>query len=382
MSSISFINKKIGKTQFVWFKNSNMYLQLEETAWFIFSKMVVKYEPDKIAQQFSLEYGTSLKESLQLVFEIRDQADRFNQSSNEESRNFYTKYMGNHHPRLSKEHCYKLENTTIHFYYENEYYENFIHPLISVFEITGGEQTDTTFELFSYEKNVVVRVNGEVIGKWGLDQSHLVKGRIFIELINSMYNKSEKDWLMTVHASAITNGQKTMLFSAEPGSGKTTIAALLKTKGLRLIADDFVPVERGTFKAFPFPLAMSIKPGSMKILAPLFPGLEEKPLNYISDEKSVRYFPIELGQDFKRQAHPVTNFIIVQYDQSVDFELTHLSKPEAVKQLLNQAWIFPFEENVHSFFNWLEKTTFYKLTYSNTSRALDTIEKLFNDEKQ
>src|SRR5690606_33142888 len=136
------------------------------------------------------------------------------------------------------------------------------------------------FELFKSQDMIVFRFNGEVKGTWKKDETHLVKGLIFMYLINVIHGKTEADWLMTVHASAISNGRKTILFSAPPNHGKTTIAALLQNRGYKLISDDFVPIDRNSLKAYPFPIAMSVKQTSMDLLASLFPGLEQKPLNF------------------------------------------------------------------------------------------------------
>ena len=98
-----------------------------------------------------------------------------------------------------------------------------------------------------------------------------------------MHDKTDADWLMTVHASAITNGKKTILFSAPPPcNGKTTIADLLQARGYKLISDAFVTIDRYSFKAYPFPIAMSVKEGSIDLLASLFPALEQRLPDHIN----------------------------------------------------------------------------------------------------
>jgi hypothetical protein len=183
---------------------------------------------------------------------------------------------------------------------------------------------------------------------------------------------------MTVHASAITNGKKTILFSAPPNHGKTTIAALLQSRGYKLISDDFVPIDRNSFKAYPFPIAMSVKQTSMDLLASLFPALEQKTLNYISPEKSVRFLPPNANPDVTKEVFPVRDFVFIQYNSSVDFIWEKLDPLKAMKLLLDQAWVTPIKGNTEILFERIMELSFYQLTYSNNEKALDAIANLFD----
>jgi hypothetical protein len=199
-------------------------------------------------------------------------------------------------------------------------------------------------------------------------------------LINVIHDKTDADWLMTVHASAITNGKKTILFSAPPNRGKTTIAALLQSRGYQLISDDFVPIDRNFFRAYPFPIAMSVKQTSTDLLASFFPSLEQKPLNYISSEKSVRYLPAIDNTDVINCILPVHEFIFIEYNKSVDFKWEKLDPLKAIMLLLDQAWIAPNNGNAEILFDQFMKNSFYQLTYSDNEKALNTITNLFNND--
>jgi len=58
-----------------------------------------------------------------------------------------------------------------------------------------------------------------------------------------------------IHGSAVSDGKSTILFTAECGGGKSTIAALLQAHGLNVIADDMVSIATKTGKIYPFPTA-------------------------------------------------------------------------------------------------------------------------------
>ena len=382
MLTIPYIQKKIGSRHFVWFQNSNRYIQLEEPAWFVFRKVAKRCKPATIIADFITRYGLSAEESAVFVGDIRSEIENLNQPDNTQIR------MEKVPDELNKinftpysVHRYRLGNKLIEFCYETPVFEHYLHPLIGHLETAETGDAMPLFELFGARERIVFRYNGEAKGIWSNGETHLVKGLIFMFLINVMHDKTDTDWLMTVHASAITNGLKTILFSAPPGHGKTTMAALLQSRGYQLISDDFVPIERNSFKAYPFPIAMSVKQGSMEVLGTLFPALEQKGLNYISPEKIVRYFTPESHSDVSSAAFPVREFVFIEYNSSVDFEWKKLDPGNAIKQLLDQAWIVPDQGNAAFLFEWITQVSFFQLTYSDNEMALDTIINLIDHEQ-
>lgn len=382
MLTIPFIKKKIGFSYLVWFQNSNAFVQFEEPAWFVFNKIIKQHNTETIANDFSFRYDISPDESMTFVNEISSGVEKLNQVDEPDNRtDQFSEDVNKHYFTPYSNYRYRLGDKTVTFSYESHYFENYIHPLICYLATTEDINESHFFELFSFQDRVIFRYNGEVKGSWTKDESHLVKGLIFMFLINVMYDKTEADWLMTIHASAITNGKKTILFSASPGNGKTTIAALLQSKGYRLISDDFVPISRSSFCAYPFPISMSVKEGAVDLLASLFPVLKQKTVNYIAPDKSVRYLPANPDPDIAKAVLPVHEIIFIQYNPAVDFSLEKLETLKGIKHLLDQAWVSPLKSNVTELLNRIERLSFYQLTYSNNTKTLDAISNLFeNDE--
>jgi hypothetical protein len=380
MPAISYIKKKVGQKYLVWLQNSNQYIQLEEPAWFVFNRITKRFSTGTIANECVMRYGTSPDESLAFVKEIRSQIAKANTSTKSTSGNFGVSDELNNHKFIPfSVHNYKLGNRAVTFSFETPLFELYLHPLIAHFETEDNSADRPIFELFARQGQVVFRYNGIVKGIWTKDETHLVKGLIFMFLINVMHGKRDTDWLMTVHASAITNWKKTILFSAEAGKGKTTIAALLQTRGFQLISDDFVPIDRESFCAYPFPIAMSVKEGSMDLLAPKFPSLKEKPLNYLSAEKSVRYLSFN-DVDTTKAIFPVNEFILIEYNNTIDFQMEKIDPINGLKLLFDESWISPTPGNAAILFDRIPHLSFYKLTYSNNQKAVDALTTLFNHE--
>ncbi len=365
------------KKKLVWFENSDLFFQMEDPAWFVFDKLQMSNSLDEIAKEFSSFYALDIKESFAFVQDMFLRIEKMNQplEYDETLERIKISVVDSSFDIFSV-YTYKLGDKLIKFSYGSFWLEEYIHPLIMHLLTKEDEVPEKAcFELFSYEDKVVFRIDGEVKGVWYNDESSYVKGAVFYQLINKLHNKLDEDWLMTVHASAITNGNKTILFSAAPGSGKTTMAALLQARGYSLISDDYVPFGKHCLNAYPFPIAMSIKEGSMELLSAHYPELTEKTAVYINSEKTVRYLPIL--NDKMGMVHPAQDFVFVNYNKDVDFDLEKLELTDAIKLCLDQIWVPPNKETVGMFFDRLKKLSFYRLTYSNNDKALDAITNLF-----
>ena len=381
MQAIPLIRKKIGNSNLVWFENSNSYVQLEEPAWYVVSKTARRCKPATIAKAVELRYCISASESQTFVNEILTEVEKLNRREVKiiEPGQF-SDNLNEYHFTPYTIHSYLLGDKHVTFSFESRLFEHYIHPLISHLETGPVTGAPPLFELFAHEQQVVFRFNGEVKGVWTSDETHLMKGLIFMVLINVMHGKTDSNWLMTVHASAITNKKKTILFSAPPGHGKTTIAALMQSKGYELISDDFVPIDNLSFNAWPFPIAMSVKQGSMEVLTNHFPTLKQKKATYISPEKSVRYLAPPDKLNSSKAAFPVHELVFIEYNTSIDFRFEKLDPIKGLKLLLDQAWIVPAPDNAKRLLELVPRISFFNLTYSDTEKALEAIAELFNHE--
>lgn len=378
MPGIEFIKKKIGLSYLVWLPKGNKYVLLEEPAWFVFSKIAKRYKPSAIAALCAERYALSQSECTAFVNDIQSTIQQMNVPAiGNRTKDSDSELCGYRFLPYST-HTYCFGTSLIQFSFETEDFEYYLHPLISHLETKDNSKKDSLFELFGYEDKIVFRLNGEVKGTWAEDESHLVKGMIFMHLMNVMYGKTDDFWLMTVHASALSNGKKTIAFPARPGSGKTTMAAMLRNKGYQLVSDDFVPIDKYQFRAWPLPLAMSVKQGAMNLISSMYPEIEDKPLNYITPEKSVRYLYPGDAHESTLEAQPVKEFVFITYNPQVDFQYNKIEASRAVALLLDQSWISPCGGAAEILLNQLGHWAFYELTYSDNQKALDTIVNLFD----
>jgi len=379
MPAIKYVKKKIGLAYLVWFQNSNLYTQLEEPAWFVFRKTVKRHKAETIAHECSHRYGLSYNECLQFVNDIRSNIKQMNKyveiADQDET---YPDKLKTKKFKIFSTRRYQITENIIELSVENQRFESYLHPLIGYLETDNTNKKISLFELFEYEGKSVFRLNGEVKGIWTRDETNRLIGFLYMSLINEMYGKTDDFWLMTVHAAALTNGRKTILIPAESGSGKTTMAAMLQNHGYQLISDDFVPIDRHLFRAWPFPIAMSVKQGAMDVLSQIYPDLEKNPIKLTSSKKNVRYLTPYYNPEFSELAFPIKEVVSIKYDPLVEFEFKKADKLKSIKLLLDQSWILPNAGNAGAFLDQVSQWSFYQLTYSNTEKALEAISKLFD----
>jgi hypothetical protein len=173
---------------------------------------------------------------------------------------------------------------------------------------------------------------------------------------------------------------KAFIFSASAGSGKSTVAAILKANGPGYVSDDFIAATTNG-NVYPFPASISVKEGAMQVLSGYYPELNEKDLEKASTGKMVRYLPVNNFTESLPDGIPVAGFIFVNYKAGSGFSLAEVAKKEALQLLLQETWVNPKTSFIQAFFEWVEKTPFYKMTYSDNNKMISTIKNMLEYER-
>lgn len=398
-----FISKKYRGLHFVWLQKSNTYLMLKEPAFDILTFIAEGKPNNLICDHLKNQYHFLPQVASQLIEGFQNELALLNQTV--AGRNdMDMKPYESHNFTAYSQRFYRAGNRIIEFSFETPLFESYLHPLIAHLEVGPTDNVSHKFELFGLNRRIVLRrdfsefISGKnqnvviskgkpvlastvknVLGTFQDDETHLLKGKIFIQLASALYEVPEDEWLMAVHASALTNGKKTILFTASPGGGKSTLAAILQKNGYRLISDDFVPFNQKGLACY-FPAAMSVKEGALKTLLPYYPSLNSKPENIITPEKRVRYLAEELNAAGFDERFPVSEVIFVGYNPKVSLRLRKLQRAKGISQFLNQVYIKPEKLFAQHFMNWALKTKFYQLTYSDNESAIKAISNLFDND--
>jgi HprK-related kinase A len=94
----------------------------------------------------------------------------------------------------------------------------------------------------------------------------LAHGLLAAEMgMNLQMALGQKNYLL-LHAATVEKDGRALIMTGESGAGKSTLAALLGERGWRLMGDEFALLDLATGLLMPFPRAVSLKNGAIKVM--------------------------------------------------------------------------------------------------------------------
>jgi hypothetical protein len=276
---------------------------------------------------------------------------------------------------------YLVGNKIFKASYESEAHEFLIHPKLAHLLIKEPTHFNHHFEVYQHENEVFLRVDGQAIGQWNAAEVHFFQGKFSMALVERLYQMEEQDWMGVFHATAMSNGEHSILFTGDSGNGKSTLAALLLAKGYTLWADDFVPMSATPPEVYHFPAAISIKEKAVPFLIEQFPQLEQAtPFHYPNLGKKVRYLAAPSMANEVAPHLPCKAIVFIKYEANSHHIFNEMNHEEAFQRFIPDSWISPEPENAQQFLQWFANMPCYELTYSDTELMYQTVAQLFTNE--
>ena len=371
--------RKVESSYLVWLQALNRYLHLEEPAFRILKQFKEGLTPQEMIRECEERYQLPLKEAKRFIGEMQEQ--------------FIILYQDYQKPELASlpldavplpslkpiERFIRVKDHRVRFSFGDPNVEQFIFPIFSHLEIPPGPKSyDLHIEVYFHNGSLYLIKNQEHAFKWKMAHAQKLKGTIMLDVINVMHKLTEESWMGVIHASSVCQGKQSVMFPAQPGAGKSTLAALLIAHGCRLVSDDFTPVALENQHLYPFPGAISVKQGSMPLLKSYFPELESAPevLNPSKGGK-VSYLAPPDPLPLTEGGYAVSAIVFVQYDGESDCELERVNNLELINDFLNESWLAHKAQAAEQFMDWYLGTPCYKLRYGNHKKAVESIQKLF-----
>ena len=355
----------------VWIESLNKYYIVNELAWFILVQYDLGRTEDEIMNQLSSRYRIPKLKAKLFTCEFCNKLMEIVKHEKADVPTFVPDLQEIDTKKYIHK-IYKLGNKNVKISYQDENLQRILHPLFSQLETFNNSSYKHSITISFQDKQYYLTVSGQKTEQFDENQTDRLKGRLFIIIAGILHKKAEQDWMMAVHASAITKNNRTILIPAESGSGKTTLAALLKSQGYSVISDDFVPIGFDGC-AHHFPAAMSVKSGAIDILKNYYPDLESTPFQRQSREKLVRYLVHGRMSDEDLVPRPVQTVLFVHYDPDIPCKLKRLARFAGFNLLVQQSYIMPGQHSVLAFMQWSMSVKYYELTYSDTEKMLQAV---------
>lgn len=248
-----------------------------------------------------------------------------------------------------------------------------VRPYLSHLE-TPGAQPQTRLEIRGGAPTEAVLIRDGVERIRTGDPSVLIGGmwHAILECIHPGVH-----WRALLHGAALARDGIGLALAGPSGSGKTTLAAGLVSRGFDYLSDDAVPISEPNGAIVPWPLPLSIKPGSMELLKSRFPELG----NAAAHSKKGTEARLLVLADNAWDASPVKlrTLIFPRFIAGAAPGQRRLSPFEAVQNLLtDRVWLgYPITEaRVKSFLDWLDDTPAYAISYGTLDDAVQLVERV------
>lgn len=148
--------------------------------------------------------------------------------------------------------------------------------------------------------------------------------------------------LATLHAAAVGKENGMIVMPGISGAGKSTLTAYLAARGWSYGGDDIIGIAqeadedgRAVTAVLPFPSAISVKAGSVPLLAPFYPGLAGLPeIRY--DLKTARFLamPHSAMVTADRRARTPRAMVFPRHVAGAESRLAEISTTEALTELV------------------------------------------------
>jgi Coenzyme PQQ synthesis protein D (PqqD) len=184
-------------------------------------------------------------------------------------------------------------------------------------------------------------------------------------------------WRAIIHGAALARNGMGLALAGPSGSGKTTLAAGLVSRGFDYLSDDAVPLSEPDGAIVPWPLPLSVKPGSIELLKSRFPELGNAPV-YPTKGTEARLL-VPAAKVWDATAVKLQTLIFPRFVAGAVPEQRRLSQFEAMQNLLtDRVWLgYPITEaRVKSFLDWLDDTPAYAISYGTLDDAVQLVERV------
>jgi hypothetical protein len=237
---------------------------------------------------------------------------------------------------------------------------------------TPGAQPQTRFEIAAVDdgewlltENGIERIR---TGDLGLLAGSLQQG--VLELIHP-----DAVWLGLIHGAAVARHGRGFGLAGPSGSGKSTLAAGLLSAGFDYLSDDMIALSAPHGTIVPWPLPLSIKPGSLDVVTARHPELAHAPAYLTKGLDARLLIPPDVAWD--REPVKLQTLVFPRFVVGATADLRRISTFEAIERLLvDRIWLgHPItEERVTSFLTWLHGIPAYAITYENLDDGVRLIE--------
>ena len=361
--SINYIVEEIDNGEFLfWFEKSNKYLTCNLSIYNLLEKEINKRNKPKNTKYISKNFS-------KIEIEIKNLLDELLRPLKKNKHNLSKLSQ----IKFSINKNYTFNNKVLKFSFENKSMLQLVHPKFEHLECKcNGEKN---FKLFREKELIRFYIDDKHIGDYNKHQMHELQGKISMQMTSYFYNKKEDDWIGVFHGSTLNKGNKSIMLTGRSGSGKSSLTLILSSNGFSLVSDDFSPISND-MKHYKFPAAISIKEGFYRYANKLSKDFINKKEYLVDKSKGkFKYYNIDIDDTFN--SHDCNYIIDVKFGKNLKNNISKSTKGKALQKLLPESWISEIYNNSEKFYQWIHNSNFYELTYNDSKKVVELVNKIF-----
>jgi hypothetical protein len=271
---------------------------------------------------------------------------------------------------------YALSNVIFRIDFYSVEMEAIMQAVLGHLEHPESRAYDHSFEVLIDRTEYCLKKNDIEVGRE--KNPHRLRHELVYEIAKSSYPDSE--WLVFLHAGAISDDKHCILLPGNPFCGKSTLTASLTLEGLHYICEDIAPIARRSWSVCPVQTRICLREGGWRVLSQQHPGIKSvqggrrwrKQLRYLTPPKAL-----------KQSQFSVHCIVFPEYIPDQTFQFTPISSEDKLTRLIQTgAWFGDSlnQEWIEELLEWIESTPGYQLRYQNTQEAVDAIRNLLAHE--
>ncbi|WP_231732007.1 HprK-related kinase A [Rheinheimera sp. EpRS3] len=185
---------------------------------------------------------------------------------------------------------------------------------------------------------------------------------------------------LAIHAAVLERDGKALIMPAPPGSGKSTLCAVLMQEGWRLLSDEMCLVDLVSGAIVPYVRPVSLKNQSLTLLQSWYPQAQIRQITAGTTKGTVGYMlPSALSWSGMQQTATAAWVIFPQYNAAQQqLTLSKVSQADAFMHLANNSFNYAVlaEQGFISLSRLTEQIDAYRLEYACIEQALSELNKL------
>lgn len=183
---------------------------------------------------------------------------------------------------------------------------------------------------------------------------------------------------LTFHAAVLAKGERAVILPAPPGSGKSTMCALMMLHGWRLLSDEHCFIDRTSGAIVPFVRPISLKNNSIEVIQRYYPQLTAAHIFNDTLKGRMAYIaPSELSWLEANRTATAVAIVFPKYSADVkNLEIDSVPQSELFMELLENSFNFSVfgEQAFHLLSDLVSRVKACRLKYSDNQAMLSWIE--------